>query len=484
MAGDDVQRPRRVGHRVPANGRGSAAAVHASERPGWAILRLSPLLVGFLVTWALSDNGGRSIDDEGPFLAAARRLLDGHYALAGTMDGTKFLWHGPGLPALIAPLVALGAPLTLIRLLGPLLLFAAVVVFYRLLALRLSRRTALIGAYALGLYAPMYEGIDGSLQKEPLALLTSVIALYGTARYVTEGRRRDLALAGLALGGLAMTRLEYGWAIGALLAIGVVWWVLARVRHGAGSPRVRVARRSTLVSAAGMLTCVPWLVYTYALTHQLFYWGNSGGISLYWMSSPASSQLGQWHASHTVFANPQLAAYRPLFRHLSALSPVRRDLALRHLALVQAEGHPAKYALNLLANVSRMLFGFPFSFTLSPAVIVGLVIFNLALVGGLIAAAVSLRSNRRSLPPEATPFLWFAAIGFAVHLFPSAEPRFLIPLVPVAVWVMAHALHRDLTRRRPDSWSRALAGSPAPSYGELRDRRGGVADDRVGEAVR
>jgi hypothetical protein len=330
--------------------------------------------------------------------------------------------------------------------LGPMLLFVAVVVFYRVLRLRLSRRASLVGAYALGLYGPMYEGITSSLQKEPLALVTSVIALYGTARYVSEGRRRDLALAGLALGALAMTRLEYGWVLPALLAVAAIWWVLARLRHGPDSSRARTARRWSLVCGVALLSCLPWLAYTYSITHHFFYWGNSGGISLYWMSSPASNQLGQWHASHTVFADPRLAAYRPLFHHLATLPPLQRDLALRHLAIVQAEGHPAKYALNLVANVGRMFFGFPFSFTLSVGVLVGLVFFNTVLLGGLATAAVYLRRSRRPLPPEATPFLWFAALAVAIHLFPSAEPRFLIPLVPVPIWLMAHALNRRFGR--------------------------------------
>ncbi len=473
MAGDPISQARPAGARALVQRHGEVAtvapprAIPEGDRDGragrqtdgrrsdptpdaeslrWALVRLAPLLGGFLVTWGISATGGTPISDEGPFLAAARRLLHGHYAAAGAMDGTKFLWHGPGLPGLISPLVALGTPLPVIRLLGPLLLFVAVVLFYRLLRLRLSRRAALIGAYALGLYGPMYEGITSSLQKEPLALLMSVIALYGTARYVSDGRRRYLALAGLALGGLAMTRLEYGWVLAALLAVAAVWWLVACIRHGADAPRARTARRWTLVCAVAMLACVPWLAYTYSITHHLFYWGNSGGISLYWMSSPASSQLGQWHASHTVFADPRLAAYRPLFHYLATLSPLQRDLTLRHLAIVQAEGHPAKYALNLLANVGRMFFGFPFSFTLSAGVLVGLVLFNTALLGGLTAAAVYLRRSRRPLPPEAAPFLWFAALAVVVHLFPSAEPRFLIPLIPVPIWVMAHALNRRFGR--------------------------------------
>jgi hypothetical protein len=411
-----------------------------------------------MLVWAVFANGGSSVGDEGPFLAAAHRLLHGQYALVGAMDGTKFLWHGPGLPALISPLVAIGAPLSVIRLLGPLLLFAAVVVFYRLLRLRLSRRIALIGAYALGLYAPMYEGVT-SLQKEPLALLMSLLALYGTARYVAEGGRRHLLLAGLALGGLAMTRLEFGWVITALLAGAVSWWLVARFRNGARSRRALGARRWALVCGVGMLACVPWLAYTYSITHHLFYWGNSGGISLYWMSSPASGQLGQWHASHTVFADPRLTVYRPLFHHLATLSPLQRDLTLRHLAVVQALGHPAKYALNLLANVSRMLFGVPFSFRLSAPVIAALAVFNGAVLGGLLASVVALRRARRSLPPEAVPFLWFAGLALVIHLLPSAEPRFLIPLIPVPAWVIAHSL-KPRFGLAPIRRRRALAPQP------------------------
>ncbi len=448
-----------------------------AEGWGWAIVRLVPLLGGFLLVWAIAANGGRPLGDETPFLDAAHRLLNGQYALTGTMDGTKFLWHGPGIPALISPLVALGAPLTVIRLVGPLLLFAAVVLFYRLLRLRLSRRSALIGAYALGLYGPMYEGIT-SLQKEPLALALAVVAMYGTALFISEGRRRHLALAGLALGGLAMTRLEYGSVISALLAIAVLWWLLARLREGAESPQTRTAGRCALVCGLGMLSCVPWLAYTYTITHHLFYWGNSGGISLYWMSSPASDQLGQWHASHTVFTDPGLVAYRPQFHYLGTLSPLKADLTLRHLAIVQAEAHPAKYALNMLANVSRMFFGFPFSFALSVPDTTGLIAFNTALLGGLIAAAVFLRRNRSSLPAEAAPFIWFAAVGFAVHLVTSAEPRFLIPLIPVPAWMIAHALNRGLAvAPARTAWARAIglvgpdrvASPPAPRSGTWAD---------------
>jgi hypothetical protein len=157
-----------------------------------------------------------------------------------------------------------------------------------------------------------------------------------------------------------------------------------------------------------------------------------------------------------VFADPALAGYRPFFHHLATLGPVRADLELRHIALVHAVGHPAKYALNLLANLSRMFFGFPFSFALSAAAIAGLILINGTLIAGLVASARPLLRTRRRLPPETVPFLLFASLAFVVHVFPSAEPRMLIPILPVAIWLIGQAVQR--ARASPG----ALATRPLP----------------------
>jgi hypothetical protein len=305
--------------------------------------------------------------------------------------------------------------------------------------------------------------------KEPLALLVSIIALDGTARYLSFGRRRHAVLAGLSLGALAMTRLEYGWVITGGLAVGLAWWLAAGVRQGPAE-RTQTARRWTAICAVGMLACAPWLAYTYAITGHPFYWGNSGGISLYWMSSPSPSQLGEWHASHTVYADPALAGYRPFFHHLSTLGPLRADLKLQHVAVVQALGHPAKYALNLLANVGRMFFGFPFSFTLGAGVITGLIVFNAALLAGVVAAGRSLLRARSSLPGETAPFLLLGGLGLVVHLIPTAEPRMVVPLLPVPLWLIGQAFYRRTPVHRRAATGRSARLRPARSIEQVSIR--------------
>lgn len=441
LSGSGPRRPHTPLVELGADAQPAAAGSLSPGRWDGAFVRLLPLLGLLVLVSVVMGPRGSTSTDEGPILAAAHRLLEGHYAVIGTMDATRFLWHGPGLPALLAPLVALRVPLEGLRLTSPLLMFASVLLFYRLLRLRLSRRGALIGAYALGLYAPAYY-VLGTVAKDPLALLLSISALDATTRYVRNGRWYHAVIAGLSFGGLAMTRLEYGWVITVLLIAGLLWWLLAAGRGGTRSASTRTAWRWALVCAVGLLACMPWLTYTYAITHHLFYWGNSGGISLYWMSSPSMSQLGQFYSVHTVFTDPALATYRGFFHYLDTLRPLQRDLELQHVAIVQALGHPAKYVLNMLANLGRMFLGFPFGFTLAPAAIAVLIVVNGTLAVGLAAAMTSVIRTRRALPRETVPFLLFGTVSFAVHIFATAEPRLMLPIIPVPIWLIGQAFHR------------------------------------------
>jgi hypothetical protein len=117
-------------------------------------------------------------------------------------------------------------------------------------------------------------------------------------------------------------------------------------------------------------------------------------------------------------------------------------MALRHAALKAALARPGDYLVNVLANVGRILFGLPFSFTLPVPALAALIAFNGTLLTAVGAAVAKVLRARQSLPPEAVPFLLFAGLAFAIHLLTSAEPRMLIPIVPALVWLVAHALSR------------------------------------------
>lgn len=400
-----------------------------------AVVRLAPLLALGAVASAVLSARLTGLGDEQTYLQYASNLTHGYYADVDTSPGAPagYLWHGPGLPALLAPLVALDAPVRLERaLFGPLLLFAALVAFHRVVDRTLGPRWALGATVALGLYAPLYHDL-AYLRSEPLALLLVVLALLGAVRYLDSGRRADLLLAGGALGALAMARLEYGWVVLACLALTGAWALARRGRTG--------PRRALAIAAVATVVCIPWLTYTLALTGRPLYWGNSGGLSLYWMASRHGDELGDWHSPSSVFADSRLAHHRPFFAKLRRLDPVDQDRELQEEALELIRDDPAKYGENLVANGSRLLFNFPYSFEPQAVGTLFYAVPNSLLLGILALAIPLLLLRRGRLPPAVVPAAAFAALVVLVHLPVAAEgTRMLLPAVPIAIWLCAVAL--------------------------------------------
>ena len=135
-----------------------------------------------------------------------------------------------------------------------------------------------------------------------------------------------------------------------------------------------------------------------------------------------------------------LAAFRPLFERVGRLSPLEQDRELSRLAVENVRREPLLYARNVAANAGRMFFFAPMNTPRSPVEIAGCVVFNGALLLALAWASLRLwRRRRRAWPPETIPFAIFALLSIGVHLFASAQPRMLTPVVPVLLWLVAIA---------------------------------------------
>ncbi len=202
---------------------------HVRAHPSLVLL---PLLVVFvLATFFLPERQ----NDESGYLGLARNLLDGEYAKGppdALLDEDQTypdIWFGPGLPLVLAAPVGMGLPLELVRLIGPLALFAAVLVFFQLMRRHVRLKPALAATWAFGLYLPFYTLLP-ALHSEALAVFFVVVALYATAR-LEEGSRGWLALGAVALAALALTRVDYGWVLTVVLAVLAVWWVFSRSRR-------------------------------------------------------------------------------------------------------------------------------------------------------------------------------------------------------------------------------------------------------------
>lgn len=409
-----------------AVGRGTPLIVEEpvtrAERPATFWERLAPSgpllpLLGLYILVVVIHRLPSGYGDESAYLTYAKNLTHGFFTQTSPSTIGAYLWHGPVLPILLVPLVALHFPLILTRILvSPVPLFLAIAVFHRMVRPYMSRRSALIAGYAVGVYLPFFPSIR-AVYIEPLATLSLTLAVFFVIRSY-RGGRLDHVWAGVALAVLSLGRVEFGYALLACLVISAGWLLIDR--------RSIMARRSLIACVVGLVLCLPWLAYTYGETGKPFYWSDSGGLSLYWMTAPG---LGDWHMG------AQSAADRSLFAGLAGLTPVAQDSRLTHAALQNIRHHPKHYLSNVVNNIDRLVFNSPYSRTAEKASSMLYAVPNALLLGVLALAALLAIRTRRRLPAEILPVAVLIALGFLIHVPVAAYARFVVPLAPAAAWL-------------------------------------------------
>jgi hypothetical protein len=225
---------------------------------------------------------------------------------------------------------------------------------------------------------------------------------------------------------LALTKVFFGYVLVAALAFLVVLWIWRR------TPAIKTAILPFLVA---LICCSPYLLYTYSLTGKLFYWGTSGGMSLYWMSTPYPNELGSWFSYRDVKQMPELAPHRKFFATLERLSDVERDEAFKRKAISNIAHYPLRYVSHWFANLGRLLISYPYSFTpqkLSTYFFVPNVCIAFLFVLSIIPALV----RRSVIPFELWILLSFALITLGGESLLSAYERQFMPMIPtLGIWL-------------------------------------------------
>jgi hypothetical protein len=388
---------------------------------------LSPLLAVYVAV-TLGNWPSQWVADEGRYLQFADNLGQGRYAL----PGDDFLWNGPGYPLVLAAWNATGLPPPWARFGNAGFLFLAAVLFAHFMALYVPRRWALGTAWAMGLHVPLYIGL-GQLMTESLAVCLVCGSCFAAGIALRTGSRTATACAGLSLGWLALTKVFFGYVLlGGLLSYALAAAVAWRRRN---------LRRMAAIYLIALLATGPYLAYTFHLTGRFFYWSNCGGLSLYWMSTPYGEEWGDWFHPRDVQERPELARHRPLFDSLAGRPPVEKDAALRRQAIDNIKAHPAKFLRNLVANVARMCYSFPYSYTPQKLTTLFYVLPNSLLLSGLAAAAVVLWVRRPAGVGDCHLVLVFMGLTLGGSALLSAYPRMLDPVVPGAYFLVGLAVH-------------------------------------------
>ena len=387
-------------------------------------MRFLPLLILYVLV-LFSNPHHYSRTDETRYMWFAENLSKGYY----TTDGEVNLWTGPGYPLVLSPFVALGLPWFAARALNVVFMFGAVLYLYAALRHHVNIPAATIGACVLGIWPTVVRFVP-RLMTETLAVFLVCGFIFHLARLHREERlsRGHLLAASCYLAYLALTRVLFGYVILAGLVVFLILYLLRRQRS---------LGKDLLAYCVALLLCVPYLLYTHSVTGKVFCWANSGGLSLYWMSSPYETDLGDWHAQTAMSRNPELKKnHMEFFGRIAMLSNIERDDALKAKALENIARHPGKFLRNWVANVGRLLFNYPYSYRTQKIETYSRMIPGMLIVVFGLLCVYPTYAGRRRIPHHVWSLLVFGVLAFGGSSLLSAYNRLFVPLVPVTVvWI-------------------------------------------------
>jgi hypothetical protein len=424
---------------------------------------VSSLLVVYLAIVLIGSSPKFKDGDERGYAAYAMRIArvssptEDLEQWWGTQN-TRY-WWGPGYPLVLAPIALLGGPWLAAKLLnafflaGALAYIGAVVNWYNS-----GGAVWLAVTLCLGFYPPLMRELP-ALNSECLTVLLVCGFMFHFCALFQETRRFRLHLlvASLYLAYLALTEIFFGYVIAAIAVLLLVRGLWQRTRS---------VRLPLGVFLLALLWCAPYLFYMYSVTGKVFYWGTSVGTALYWISTPYAGEYGSWYSSNQVRDRPELAPHKEFFANLESLNDVERDDAFKKQAIYNILNHPKEYARNLAANVGRVLFSYPFSFTAQSLTTYFYLAPNMFIVVLFVLSLIPAALRPHAMPFELWFLLAFALIALGGSMLVSGFERPLMPLVPVlSVWaglVSVRALRielRPLAPSRERYCGRAAAAS-------------------------
>ena len=318
----------------------------------WLIF--SPFLAIFIIL-VLKLHSDKMEGDESRYIMYAQNLLQGFYSPKKFV----FLWNGPGYPLFLAPFLYFKLPLITIPLANAIMQYMSIVFLFKSIKAYTNTKVALLASLAWGVYYLGYQEIP-SILTEPLTSFLMSSLLVSLSSYFTKGNKNYLYVSGIIIGLIVLTKFIFGYILLFMLIFWVAVYLIYQMKKIA-QPKIK-----SLIIALGIafVLVTPYLAHTYQLTNRVFYWGNSGGMNLYWMSTPYENEFGDWFPE-TLFIGQAISGTNLYKNHLSdinyflTLKGIERDDAYKQKGIENIKKYPLKYIRNWFTNQGRLWFNFP-----------------------------------------------------------------------------------------------------------------------------
>lgn len=306
-------------------------------------IQLLPLLVFYFVlilTWKIPTV---TAGDEGRYLSFADNLIHGFYSQPFPNIN---LWNGPGFPLFLVPFLILKFSYVQLRLINAILLYFALIFTYKTASKYLTPKNSFLITFITGFYVPAFQMLR-FIHTETLTWLILSVLIF----LVLENFKKYKYLIGILLGYLILIKVIFLYVSIACLIIAFIYYI-----QNNQSIILKSALYALIIS---IVIVTPYLYYTYKLTHKPFYITNSGGLSLYTMSSLSPKEYGDWDITSTFEKSKE---HGEIYQQAMQLNPIERDSLYKSAAIKNITHNPLKYCKNWVCNVSRLLFETPYSY--------------------------------------------------------------------------------------------------------------------------
>jgi hypothetical protein len=407
---------------------------------------LNPLLVFFpflilFILIILNFGSNELIGDEVRYFNFANNILAGFYSPPSPDIN---LWNGPGYPLFLTPFVWLQVPLIFLKLTNAFLQYFSIILLFKAVKKFTSKKYALIFSFSWAFYYISYQELY-FLLTEPLTSFLCALIVFLISR-INDSSYSSIkyhVLTGFSIGLLALTKIIFGYVL-----ISMIFIYIVNFYFYDNSKKIK---KIIYMLSLAFLINIPYLVYTYNLTDKILYWGNSGGSSLYWMSTPIEGEFGEWN-NHNFSVNcghdPKIPCNASLFaiNHskdfevINQLVGVAKDDKFKEFALRNIKKNPLKYLRNCISNVSRMFFGIPNSYFYQREQTILRILPNSVIFSVLIFCSVITAINFKTVRVEIKMVVGFIFLYLLFSTLVSAYPRQFYVIVPLLFFWFSYVI--------------------------------------------
>ena len=409
-------------------------------------LLFSPFLIALIIYVFILPTDGLS-GDQPRYIEYAQNLLHGFYSNPAPDIS---LMNGPGYPIILMPFLALNLPLIFLTLINPFFYYFSIIFLFKALKEIVSFKFAIIFSLIWACYFIAYRNIAYVATESFTYLLISLLTYSIVRAFKSENQRflkKYIILAGFILGYLVITKMIFGYVLLFMLpAIGFLWLLNKNNQN---------YRKGLFIIVIAFITTAPYLLYTYDLTGRIFYWGT-GSNNLYWMSTPYEGEYGDWTSmliqNSTQMSNYNVqgadsilkAHHQEDFNEILKYKGLEQDDMYKELSINNIKSHPIKFIQNVIYNMGRLVFHYPFSHAVQQPKVLLLFPIHGILLTLILFSLIPTVINWRNMPISLQFLLILIFFYFGASIFVSAVVRMFTIIVPVLLIWIAYILENTM----------------------------------------